>query len=428
MPEAWLQSIMGDALPAQSEIALYVGYADDRPVTTGLGVRTGPTIGAYNIATVEAARRRGYGAAMTMRIVDDGAAEGCDVAILQASDVGRPIYERLGFRTVVEYDGYVARPRSGRLPQVGLGATGGSRMRTFQVGVVLPIAQFGPERTTPRWTDLRAMALRAEELGFDTIWTPDELLWRAEGAPPQGVWDGVSMAGAVAAVTSRATVGTWVLSALHRNPGIIAKTAETLDEISGGRFLFGLGAGHEWPGQARAFGLPEDRIFARFDEALEIIVPLLRRGHADFEGEFHAARDLPQAPVGPRPGAIPLLIGGNGPKGQRHAARHADTWSCYIEERAHPDEVVPRLRSFAQICAEIGRDPATVGRSVGVVVNPLQPAGWKAGAISGTPHEIADAIRAFRDAGFTRVEMMPSPGTPEAFEALGEVLARLDAA
>jgi alkanesulfonate monooxygenase SsuD/methylene tetrahydromethanopterin reductase-like flavin-dependent oxidoreductase (luciferase family) len=135
------------------------------------------------------------------------------------------------------------------------------------------------------------------------------------------------MAGAAAASTSRIKVGTWVLSALHRNPGIIAKTAETLDEISGGRFVFGLGAGHVWPGQSHAFGLPEDRIFARFEEALEIIVPLIRQGYANFEGAFHAAREVPQHPVGPRPNRIPLLIGGNRPKGQRQAALRADIWS-----------------------------------------------------------------------------------------------------
>src|SRR5215217_4555451 len=77
-----------------------------------------------------------------------------------------------------------------------------------------------------------------------------------------------------------------VMSALHRNAGIIAKTVETLDEISGGRFLFGLDAGHAWPGQAHAFGLPEDNIFGRFEEALEVIVPLLRSGRADFEGTW----------------------------------------------------------------------------------------------------------------------------------------------
>lgn len=301
-------------------------------------------------------------------------------------------------------------------------------MPGFEIGVMLPLAQYGPERVTPRWTDIRALALRAEAMGFDTLWTPDELLWRAsDGRPPTGVWDGLPVAGAIAAVTSTARVGTWVMSALHRNPGIIAKAAETLDEISGGRFICGLGAGHEWPGQAHAFGLPEDRIFARFDEALRIIVPLLRGGHADFEGQFHSARDLPQRPVGPRPNAIPILIGGNGPKGQRHAALHADTWSCYIEERAHPDEVVPRLRSLEAICEEVGRDPATIGRSVGVVVNPLAVAGERADVIFGSTEEVVDGLLGFRDAGCTRLEIMLTPGTMEALDALGPVLERVRA-
>ena len=300
-------------------------------------------------------------------------------------------------------------------------------MRTFEVGVVLPLMQFGPERTTPRWPDLRRMALVAEEIGFDTLWIADELVWRAEDGPHHGAWDGVSMAGAAAAVTSRIKVGTWVLSALHRNPGIIAKTAETLDEISSGRFIFGLGAGHEWPGQAHFFGLPEDRIFARFDEALKIIVPLLRHGHADFEGEFHAAHDLPQQPVGPRPQAIPLLIGGNGPKAQRHAAIHANIWSGYAEERAHVDELGPRLATLDAICAELGRDPATIGRGAGLSVNPLQPSGWRPSVISGSAEEIADSLRTFRDAGFTQVDLMLGPGTIEAFEAMAPVVELLRA-
>ncbi len=98
---------MSEAMLAHPDMFVYVGYTDGVPVTSGLGFRTGRTIGVYNIATVETARRRGYGAAMTMRIVDDGAAAGCDLAILQASDMGRPIYERLGFRLVVDYGGFV---------------------------------------------------------------------------------------------------------------------------------------------------------------------------------------------------------------------------------------------------------------------------------------------------------------------------------
>jgi alkanesulfonate monooxygenase SsuD/methylene tetrahydromethanopterin reductase-like flavin-dependent oxidoreductase (luciferase family) len=298
---------------------------------------------------------------------------------------------------------------------------------SFEIGVVLPITQFGPERTTPRWADHRRMIALAERLSFDTLWIPDELVWFEEGSEPSGVWDGVSMAGAVAATTSHIKVGTWVLSALHRNAGIIAKTAETLDEISGGRFVFGLGAGHVWPGQAHAFGLPEDRIFARFEEALQVIVPLIRTGHADFEGEFHAARGLPQRPVGPRPNAIPLLIGGNGPKGQRLAVQHADIWSGYIEERAHIDEIAPRLATLDAICEEVGRDPASIGRGAGVSVNPLRPLGWRDSVLSGPPEAIADGLRTFRDAGFTQVDLMLGPGTVEAFEAMAPVLELLRA-
>ena len=105
MPIEWVQGLVADALDDPTA-RVYVGYDDGVPVTAGLGKATGRTIGIYNIATVPAARRRGNGAAMTMRIVEDGAAEGCDVAILQASDMGRPTYERLGFRLVVEYAGY----------------------------------------------------------------------------------------------------------------------------------------------------------------------------------------------------------------------------------------------------------------------------------------------------------------------------------
>jgi hypothetical protein len=107
MPREWLRSIISEDLIEAPGLAVYVGYTNGQPVSAGLGIRTGRTIGVYNIATIESARRLGHGAAVTMRIVDDGAAAGCDVAILQASDMGQPIYERLGFRTVVRYMGYV---------------------------------------------------------------------------------------------------------------------------------------------------------------------------------------------------------------------------------------------------------------------------------------------------------------------------------
>ena len=107
IPEDVIGAIVDDRLLEDADTWVYVGYTDGEPVTSGLAFRTGRTVGVYNIATVERARRRGLGAAMTSRLVADGAAAGCDVAILQASSMGFPIYERLGFRTVVDYIGWV---------------------------------------------------------------------------------------------------------------------------------------------------------------------------------------------------------------------------------------------------------------------------------------------------------------------------------
>lgn len=296
-------------------------------------------------------------------------------------------------------------------------------MGRFEIGVVLGIGQFGPDRVTTRWTEVRDLALRAEAVGFDTVWTPDELLWLPDEAPAQGFWEGVAMAGAVTAITSRIKVGTWVMSALHRNAGLTAKVAETLDEISGGRFVFGLGAGHEWPGQAHAFGLPEDRIFARFEEALQVIVPLLRTGHADFEGQFHAARDLDQIPRGPRPGRIPLMLGVLGPRGMRLAAQHADIWSCYATERSDLVELGPRIEALEAACAEVGRDPRSIGRSAGVDVKPFEAGPDPTGsALAGSPRQIADQVLALRDGGYTMVELWPTPFGLPAVEALAPVV------
>ena len=302
-------------------------------------------------------------------------------------------------------------------------------MRPFEIGLVLPMGDVFGDGPTARWVDIRALALRAEEIGFDVVWTVDELLWRSPDRDPQGFWECVAMTGAVAAATSRIKVGTWILSALHRNPGITAKAVETIDEISSGRFVFGLGSGHAGR-QAHAFGLPEDHVYGRFEEAVEIIVPLLRQGRADYDGTFHAARDLEQRPLGPRPGRIPIMIGAKGPKMLRLAALHADIWSWYVEERSDLVEFGPRLRAFEAACVEAGRDPTTVGKSAGIVVEPTPITG--AEAVLGTPvkgsaEEIADALRAFGAAGFTNIEVLVWPPTLAAVNAMAAVIELLDA-
>jgi alkanesulfonate monooxygenase SsuD/methylene tetrahydromethanopterin reductase-like flavin-dependent oxidoreductase (luciferase family) len=301
-------------------------------------------------------------------------------------------------------------------------------MPSAEIGLVLPMGDSFVDGETIRWAQIRDLAIRAEEIGFATVWTADELLWRPESGRTQGWWECVAMTGAVAAATSRIKVGTWILSALHRNPGITAKAVETLDEISGGRFVFGLGAGHAGR-QGHAFGLPEDRTVARFEEALEIILPLVREGRADFEGTFHAARNLQQRPVGPRPGGIPIMIGANGPRMLRLAARHADIWSWFAEERSDLAELGPRLAAFEEACVEVGRDAATIGKSAGIVVEPTSIKGSDAlgTPIRGSATEIADVLRGFGAAGFTNVEVIVSPPTVAAVDAMAPVLELLDA-
>jgi alkanesulfonate monooxygenase SsuD/methylene tetrahydromethanopterin reductase-like flavin-dependent oxidoreductase (luciferase family) len=266
-------------------------------------------------------------------------------------------------------------------------------------------------------------------MGFDTVWIPDELLWRPQDGQTRGWWECVAMTGAVAAATSRMKVGTWVLSALHRNPGLTAKAVETLDEISGGRFVLGLGSGHAGR-QAHAFGLPENHVIGRFEEAVEIIVPLLRTGRADFEGTYHAARDLEHRPVGPRPGQIPIMMGAKGPKMLRLAALHADIWSWYVEERSELAEFAPRLAALEAACLEVGRDPASIGRSAGIIVEPTDITGAAdalAIPVRGSAEEIADELREFRAGGFTQIEILLWPRTLAALEAMAPVLELLDA-
>ena len=299
-------------------------------------------------------------------------------------------------------------------------------MRPMKLGLVLPMLEVPPTGEKPTWDLIRTMALRAEEIGFDTVWIPDELLWRPQEWPgPRGFWECVAMAGAVAAVTSRIEVGTWVLSALHRNPGLTAKAVETLDEVSGGRFLLGLGSGHAGA-QGKTFGYPPDHTIGRYEEALQIIVPLLREGRADFAGKYHAAVDLEQRPRGPRPGQIPIMLGAHKRRTMGLAVRHADIWSAFATESSLPEAFEPMVAQLDEICAEQGRDPSSLGRSVGVIIETTDDHRAEESGmgvpISGSAQEMAATLGRFGGMGFTRVELMLWENSLPGLEGAAEVV------
>lgn len=299
----------------------------------------------------------------------------------------------------------------------------------MSLGVVLPMMERPSDRVAASWSEIAAMARRAEELGADTVWMADEILWRDPEWPgPIGWWDCLTMAGAVAASTSTAKVGTWVMSAVQHQPGMVVRASETLDEISGGRFVLGLGAGHG--GGATAFGFPTDKTVSRYLEALEIIVPLLRGEQAvTFEGEIHRAADVVVRPRGPRPGRVPLMMGGHAPRTMTAAARHADTWSGFATTSSLPEAFRAMTDQLDRICVGIGRDPASIGRSVGAIVEPGAERSAEATGfgvpITGSVEQITDTIAGFADVGVTRVEVHPWPQTIDVLEQLAPVFANL---
>ncbi len=156
--------------------------------------------------------------------------------------------------------------------------------RPLKVGINLPTTEGAMAGKTARWTDLLAFAERAEALGFDSLWVPDHLLlkWQEQ---THGIWECWSLLSALAAVTHRVELGSLVACTAFRSPALLAKMADTVDEISGGRLIVGLGAGWDGP-ENRAFDLKSDHRVDRFEEALQIIVPLLRTGPAGVPHKF----------------------------------------------------------------------------------------------------------------------------------------------
>ena len=199
------------------------------------------------------------------------------------------------------------------------------RGRPLKVGLLLPVIEGTMAGDTPRWTDVLAIARRAEELGFDSLWVSDHLLFRLPGREqkPVGMWEGWTLLAALAAATSRIELGPFVSCMSFRNPALTAKMADTIDEISGGRLILGLGAGWHEP-EYTAFGFPFDHRASRFEEGFTIIRSLLRDGHVDFAGEWHQARDCELRPRGPRPQGPPLMIGTKGPRMLRMTLPHVD--------------------------------------------------------------------------------------------------------
>jgi alkanesulfonate monooxygenase SsuD/methylene tetrahydromethanopterin reductase-like flavin-dependent oxidoreductase (luciferase family) len=208
--------------------------------------------------------------------------------------------------------------------------------------------------------------------------------------------------------------------------------ADTIDEISGGRLILGLGAGWDGP-ENQAFDIKSDHRVDRFEEAIQIIVPLLHTGRVDFAGKYYQARECELRPRGPRPGGPPILIGAKGPRMLRLAATYADLWNAEGPLQG-PGEISSRRAAGDAACTAVGRDPATLGRSASVVVHlPMTQAqsgqhspaqGKKPGPTS--PEEVAETLRGYARAGLSHVQLWLTPNTIKSLEWFKAVLDLLD--
>jgi alkanesulfonate monooxygenase SsuD/methylene tetrahydromethanopterin reductase-like flavin-dependent oxidoreductase (luciferase family) len=306
--------------------------------------------------------------------------------------------------------------------------------RPMKVGLFVPHLEDPWSPRGPRWRDMLDLAKAAEAVGFDSFWTPDHLFYHFENVNLQGGWDVWSLLAAIAAATERMEIAPLVACAGYRNPALIAKMAESIDEISGGRFILGIGAGWHKP-EYDAFGFPYDHRVSRFEEAIQIIRGLLKDGHVDFAGRFYQARDCELRPRGPRPNGPPILVGGGGERMLGLTARYADQWN--LDRKNDLAEVIALQEKVDGICREVGRDPATLGRVIGIQVDlpgfsrtPFRPRQFLVHPwpLTGSPEELAASIRAYHTRG--RVDHLiiwPDPVSVEAVEAFGPVLAALDA-
>lgn len=287
----------------------------------------------------------------------------------------------------------------------------------MQIGVQLPEV----ERVV-RWPEYVAMARAAEEAGFDSIWLGDHLLYGGE-RPEAGPWEVWTMLSALAAVTQRVKLGPLVACAGFHPPGLIAKMASTIDEVSGGRFVLGIGSG--WNDREfRAFSIPTDRRVSRFEEAFTIIRGLLAGERVDFEGRYFSAEDAVLLPPPQR--RTPMMVGSNGPRMLSITLPHVDAWNTWWDDYDNDPEKFAELdATISDAAREAGRDPAEIYRSACVLVQADPDAKERPSrrAVPPVPAErVPEHLEALAAAGADEAILVLNPITEASVRRLGELL------
>jgi alkanesulfonate monooxygenase SsuD/methylene tetrahydromethanopterin reductase-like flavin-dependent oxidoreductase (luciferase family) len=280
-----------------------------------------------------------------------------------------------------------------------------------------------------RWPEYAAMARAAEEVGFDSIWVGDHLLYRGDGRRERAPWDAWTLLAGLAGATERATLGPLVACTAFHRPGVLARKAAAVDELSGGRLVVALGAG--WNEEEfRAFGIPFDHRAARFAEAFEIVRRLLAGERVTFAGAYETVSDAVLLPAPAR--RPPLMVGATGPRMLAATLPHVDAWNIWYEWYGNTPEGFDAANLAVDRAARrAGRDPAAIARSACALVvldraARERPLTEGVPPLEGSPERIAAGLRDLADAGADEAILVLSPITERSIRLLGETLAALD--
>jgi alkanesulfonate monooxygenase SsuD/methylene tetrahydromethanopterin reductase-like flavin-dependent oxidoreductase (luciferase family) len=293
----------------------------------------------------------------------------------------------------------------------------------LRIGVQLPEV----ERHVA-WAEYLAMARAAEEVGFDSVWVGDHLLYRADGREPRGPWDAWSVLAAIAGTTERVGLGPLVACTAFAAPGLLARKAAAVQEISGGRLVLGIGAGWNET-EFRAFGVPFDHRATRFAESFEIIRRLLAGERVTYEGRFERVRDavlLPMPDTSP-----PLMIGSTGERVLRTALPHADAWNIWYDLYGNtPEGFAAENARITGLVREAGRRPSDVVRSATVFVTldgggRDRPHTGDVRPLTGPPQAIAQGLAELAEAGAEEAILVASPISERSIRVLGDVVAAI---
>lgn len=299
--------------------------------------------------------------------------------------------------------------------------------RKMSLGVMIPISEGSHFGGLPRFKDMLECTRVAQDVGFDVAWFADHLvIGHSDDLDQQrGVWECYTVMSGVAAATDRIHLGSLVSCVSFRSPGLLAKVAESLDEISGGRSILGLGAGWHEP-EYRMFGYPFDHRVSRFEEAVQVLHPLLRGETVTHNGTYFENEACINRPVGPRPGGIPIVVGTSGPRMLRISAGFADAWNTVWH--TDPAEVVEKMKAVDAACVDAGRDPSTLVRTAGGNIGVDGYTGVRPSALQASPVEVAQRLRDFQDIGMAHYVVGLDPCTPKSLESFARTIELFDAA